>query len=66
MAKVLCRFRKDAEQRAEAGGEYYLSTCDINEIDIIADESDEILRNAFGETQCYRTEEGDIYAWWED
>ena len=61
--KILYRHRKDALQAARGGGKYWISTCDAADMNIV---QDEVLRDAFGETQCYRSVDGSVYAWWED
>ena len=45
---------------------YYTSSCDVLDLDGgLTDEAEEVLATAMGETQCFRTDDGDIVAWWE-
>ena len=65
--KTLYRYRKEAEAAAAASGKTaYKSTCDAwDDIDEIKDT--DLQRNGVsGELNCLRSEEGDIFAWWEE
>lgn len=65
--KALYRYRKDAEATAAASGKTtYKSTCDAwDDIDEFKDA--ELQGNGVaGETNCLRTDDGDIFAWWEE
>lgn len=65
--KALFRYRKEAEEAAAASGKTtYKSTCDAwDDIDEIKDA--DLQRNGVaGETNCLRSEDWDIFAWWEE
>lgn len=65
--KALYRYHKEATQAAENSGKSYRkTTCDAwDDIDEIKDE--QLQRGGVsGEVNCYRTDEGDVFAWWEE
>ena len=60
--RVLFRTKAEAEAAAKNSGKsYYKSTCDCNGLDT----AEGAPADAFGITNCYRTDTGDIFAWWE-
>lgn len=65
--KVLAMTQAEAKNLAEnSEKEFYLSTIDVYKLDNgLTDEAQKVLDTAMGETQCYRTDDGDIFAWWE-
>lgn len=65
--KVLTINQYEAKALADQSNkEYYLSTCDVDTLDYGYNKAaEDVLNSAMGETQCYRTDDGDIFAWWE-
>lgn len=65
--RTLYLMKDDALEAAiKSGKRYYKSSCDTREIDTYSPDDSKILQDAFGEVACYRTYEGDIFAWWEE
>lgn len=62
--KQLYRFEKEARKALKASGKRgYESTADSERLEVM----DERLQRGgvAGEVNCYRTADGDIFAWWE-
>lgn len=62
--KQLYRFEKDAFKALKASGKVaHRSTADAERLEVM----DERLQRGgvSGEVNCYRTDYGDIFAWWE-
>ena len=60
----LYRFEREARKALTASGKSgYKSTADAGRLEVM----DERLRRGgvAGEVNCYRTADGDIFAWWE-
>lgn len=65
--KVLTMTKEVAELMAKSlHKRYYISSCDVLDLEEgTTVEARRILDTAMGETQCFRTDDGDIVAWWE-
>ena len=65
--RTLYRYHKEAaEAAANSGKEFHKSTCDAwDDIDDIRDAKLQAA-GVSGETNCYKTDEGDVFAWWEE
>lgn len=65
--RALYRYRNEAEKAAaESGKTTYKSTCDCwDDIDDIMD-ADLQRAGVSGETNCLRSDDGDVFAWWEE
>lgn len=64
--RVLFRTKAEAYAAAKKSGEsFYKSVCDCDELSEVEDT--ELQRGGVaGETNCFRTEGGSVYAWWEE
>ncbi len=63
LTTMLYRTKDDALEAATKNGRHFFrSTCDCGNLDT----ADNAPADAFGETNCYRTSEGDIFAYWEE
>lgn len=63
MKKILYLTHAEAQAAARKNGKtYYKSTCECGNLET----AESAPSDAFGETNCYRTDVGDIFAWWEE
>lgn len=64
--KVLFRTKTEAyKAMIRAGESFFKSVCDCECLEEIED-TELALKGVAGETNCFRTEGGSIYAWWEE